>query len=80
MHDHPARVLAAYAGRADLVVVGRHGGGPPAIGGIQHAVLSHAHGPIAIVPDLAVVSDTQSPRTRPLSWARSDVSKDRLTP
>jgi nucleotide-binding universal stress UspA family protein len=57
VHGHPARVLAAYAGRADLVVIGRHGrsvghGAGPAIGGIQHAVLSHAHGPIAIVPDI----------------------------
>ena len=56
VHGHPARVLAAYAGRADLVVIGRHSGGH-AIGGIQHAVLGHAHGPVAIVPDLAVVPD-----------------------
>jgi len=56
VHGHPARVLAAYAGRADLVVIGRHSGGH-AIGGIQHAVLSHAHGPVAIVPDLAGASD-----------------------
>jgi len=56
LHGHPARVLAAYAGRADLVVIGRHYGGH-AIGGIQHAVLSHAHGPIAVVPDTAVVPD-----------------------
>jgi nucleotide-binding universal stress UspA family protein len=56
VHGHPARVLAAYAGRADLVVVGRHSRGP-AIGGIQHAVLSHAHGPIAIVPETVVVPD-----------------------
>jgi nucleotide-binding universal stress UspA family protein len=39
------------------VVIGRHRG-RNAIGGIQHAVLSHAHGPVAIVPDLAVVLDT----------------------
>lgn len=57
VHGHPARVLAAYGGRADLVVIGRHSGGH-AIGGIQHAVLSHAHGPVAIVPDLAVACDT----------------------
>jgi nucleotide-binding universal stress UspA family protein len=50
VHGHPARVLAAYAGRADLVVIGRHSRGH-AIGGIQHAVLGHAHGPIAVVPD-----------------------------
>lgn len=57
VHGHPARALAAYSGRADLVVMGRHRGGH-AIGGIEHAVLSHAHGPVAIVPDLTVVWDT----------------------
>jgi len=56
VHGHTARVLAAYAGRADLVVVGRHSRGP-AVGGIQHAVLSHAHGPIAVVPETLVVPD-----------------------
>jgi nucleotide-binding universal stress UspA family protein len=51
VRDHPARVLTNYTSRADLVVIGRHGpGAGPAIGGIQHAVLSHARGPIAIVP------------------------------
>jgi nucleotide-binding universal stress UspA family protein len=44
---HCAQVLASYTTRSDLVVVGRHG---PAIGGIQHAVLSHARGPVAVVP------------------------------
>ncbi len=58
VHGHPARVLSAYAGRADLVVIGRHSHGL-AIGGIQHAVLSHAHGPIAIVPETVGVSDTK---------------------
>ena len=47
VHDHPGHVLASYTGRADLVVIGRHGS---AVGGIQHALLSHAHGPVAIVP------------------------------
>jgi nucleotide-binding universal stress UspA family protein len=50
---HPARVLASYSARADLVVLGRHGhpAGPgPGIGSIQHAVLDHAHGPVAVVP------------------------------
>ena len=53
VHDHPAHVLAIYSVRADLVVIGRHAGpGPrPAIGGIQHALLNHARGPVAIVPD-----------------------------
>lgn len=51
VHDHPARVLASYSSRADLVVIGRHSGGAgPAVGGIQHAMLSHARGPVAIVP------------------------------
>jgi nucleotide-binding universal stress UspA family protein len=46
-------VLASYSARADLVVLGRHGhpAGPgPGIGSIQHAVLDHAHGPVAAVP------------------------------
>ena len=47
IRGHPARVLANYSARADLVVIGRHGGG---IGSIQHALLDHAHGPVAIVP------------------------------
>jgi hypothetical protein len=32
---------------------GRHpgpGGEPPGIGAVQHAVLNHAHGPIAVIP------------------------------
>jgi nucleotide-binding universal stress UspA family protein len=50
---HPARVLASYSARADLVVIGRHGHPArpgPGIGSIQHAVLDHAHGPVAVVP------------------------------
>jgi len=52
VHGHPARVLASYTARADLVVIGRHGGHDtaPAIGAVQHAVLNHAHGPVAIIP------------------------------
>ena len=52
VHGHPGRVLASYTARADLVVIGRHGGHDtgPAIGAVQHAVLNHAHGPVAIVP------------------------------
>jgi nucleotide-binding universal stress UspA family protein len=53
VHDHPAHVLASYSARADLVVIGRRDqpGSHPAIGGIQHALLNHARGPVAIVPD-----------------------------
>lgn len=52
VHDHPAHVLASYSARADLVVIGRHDEtrARPAIRGIQHALLNHARGPVAIVP------------------------------
>jgi nucleotide-binding universal stress UspA family protein len=53
VRGHPAQVLASYAARADLVVLGRHGGPAPGsagVGSVQHAVLNHAHGPVAIVP------------------------------
>jgi len=49
VHAHPARVLAGAAARADLVVLGRHQEGS-AVGSITHAVLAHAHGPVAVVP------------------------------
>jgi nucleotide-binding universal stress UspA family protein len=50
VHAHPARVLASLSARADLVVIGKHEAAGYAIGSIQNAVLSHAHGPVAIVP------------------------------
>jgi nucleotide-binding universal stress UspA family protein len=52
VHGHPARVLVGYTARADLVVIGRHGGPAtsPVIGKVQHAVLHHARGPVAVVP------------------------------
>ena len=53
IRGHAARVLASYSARADLVVLGRHGhpASPgPGIGSVQHAVLDHAHGPVAVVP------------------------------
>jgi len=52
VQGHPAKTLASYSARADLVVIGRRGGPVtgPAIGAIQHAVLHHAHGPVAVVP------------------------------
>lgn len=53
IRGHPARVLASYSARTDLVVLGRHGhpvGPGPGIGSVQHAVLDHAHGPVAVVP------------------------------
>jgi nucleotide-binding universal stress UspA family protein len=48
IHGHPARVLANYSARADLVVIGRHGG--PGIGSMHHALLDNARGPVAVVP------------------------------
>ncbi|MBV9795624.1 MAG: universal stress protein [Actinobacteria bacterium] len=49
---HPARVLADYSSRADLLVIGRHGPaeGELRLGAIQHPVLAHAHSPVAIIP------------------------------
>lgn len=52
VHAHPGRVLAGASARADLVVIGRHAPGEhtPGVGSITHAVLAHAHGPVASVP------------------------------
>jgi nucleotide-binding universal stress UspA family protein len=52
IRGHAGRVLASYSARADLVVIGRHGNRESiaGVGSIQHPVLNHAHGPIAIVP------------------------------
>jgi nucleotide-binding universal stress UspA family protein len=50
VHVHPARVLASLSARADLVVIGKHTIPGPAVGSIQNIVLSHAHGPVAVVP------------------------------
>ena len=49
VHGHPGRILAGLSARADLVVLGRRAThhGP---GAVTHAVLNHAHGPIATVP------------------------------
>jgi nucleotide-binding universal stress UspA family protein len=50
-HAHPARLLAGASASADLVVLGRRGTGAHgiAVNSITHAVLSHAHGPVAVV-------------------------------
>jgi nucleotide-binding universal stress UspA family protein len=48
---HPGRALAGLAARADLTVIGRHAGHPaPGPGAVRNAVLTHAHGPVAVVP------------------------------
>jgi nucleotide-binding universal stress UspA family protein len=53
VHGHPGKVLADLSARADLVVLGRHstnGRLAPGPARVIHAVLSHASGSVAIVP------------------------------
>ncbi len=53
VHGHPGRVLADLSAKADLVVLGRHhpnGRLAPGPARVIHAVVSHAHGPVATVP------------------------------
>ena len=52
VHGHPGRALVGLSARADLVVIGRHAKHPglPGPGSVRHAVLNHAHGPVAVVP------------------------------
>jgi nucleotide-binding universal stress UspA family protein len=53
VHGHPGRVLADLSARADLVVLGRHSANDRVLPGparVVHAVVSHAHGPVAVVP------------------------------
>jgi nucleotide-binding universal stress UspA family protein len=52
VRGHPGRALVGLSARADLVVIGRHArqAGLPGPGSVRHAVLNHAHGPIAVVP------------------------------
>ncbi len=51
-HGHPGRALVGLSARADLVVIGRYTKHPglEGPGSVRHAVLNHAHGPIAIIP------------------------------
>jgi nucleotide-binding universal stress UspA family protein len=50
VHAHPARVLASLSARADLTVIGKHTA--PSLGSIRNVMLSHAHGPVAVVPSV----------------------------
>jgi nucleotide-binding universal stress UspA family protein len=52
VHGHPARTLIGLSARADLVVIGRQPrhSALPELGAVRHAVLNHAHGPVATVP------------------------------
>lgn len=51
VHAHPGRVLAGASARADLVVLGRKDDRHQGVGSVLHAVLSHAHGPVAVIPE-----------------------------
>ena len=52
VHGHPGRALVGLSARADLVVIGRRAGHAerPGRGSVRHALLNHAHGPVATVP------------------------------
>ena len=52
VHGHPGRALVGLSARADLVVIGRHAMHTerPGPGSVRHALLNHAHGPVAVVP------------------------------
>ena len=52
VHGHPGRALVGLSARADLVVIGRHAQHPgrQGPGSVRHAVLNHAHCPVAVVP------------------------------
>ena len=53
VHAPPGRALAGASARADLVVLGRNGtagDGRPRARAVTHALLHHAHGPVAVVP------------------------------
>jgi len=52
VHAHPARALASLSARTDLMVIGKRSIPGPIVGSIRNAVLSHAHGPVAIVPSV----------------------------
>lgn len=49
VRGHPGRMLASMSARAQLLVLGRHSNGHH-VAAIQHSVLGHARGPVAIVP------------------------------
>jgi nucleotide-binding universal stress UspA family protein len=54
VHAAPGRALAGASARADLVVLGRNSADDsarPSTGAVTHAVLHHAHGPVAVIPE-----------------------------
>jgi nucleotide-binding universal stress UspA family protein len=56
VHASPSKILVGASARADLVVLGRDVGpdsGNAGAASLAHAMLSHAHCPVAIVPEPA---------------------------
>jgi nucleotide-binding universal stress UspA family protein len=54
VHAHPARVLAGFSARADLIVLGRNtldDSPRPGTNAVTHAVLNHARGPVAVIAE-----------------------------
>lgn len=55
IHARPGLALAAITASADLLVLGRHcghlAGTDSPLGSATHAVLEHAQGPVAVVPE-----------------------------
>lgn len=85
----PAQVLVADAADAELLVVGARGVGARSrlvhLGSVTAAVLHHASGPVAVIPDRpplprttdrVVVGLDDSPRSRPaLEWAVAEAAR-----
>jgi len=56
VHASPSKILIGASARADLVILGRGGGpdsGNAGPASLAHAMLNHAHCPVAIVPEPA---------------------------
>ncbi len=86
VHGQPGRALAGASARADLVVLDRSdadGSGHPRTSAVTHAVLNHAHCPVAIaVLPCRVVAGPADPFAallRPPAWP-AERSSDAVAP